>query len=180
MVGLQQALRTPEELVQRPVIDLWRLEDGIHCDFDGVFEHGGDDIVEYVAAGLKAGVGVDFYEPGMQFLVDHEVIPEDLKGVLLAAVPEVIGRPDGNSHQLPHCRQDVSKKVNSLVGLEELQVFLEGLEGDLVAVLILAVLCCLLLDCVVGEVDVLVAAVLEAELEAGGSDVACRVEIGGD
>lgn len=57
---------------------------------------------------------------------------------------------------------------------------MEGLEGDLVAVLILAVLCCLLLDCVVGEVDVLVAAVLEAELEAGSPDVASWVKISGD
>lgn len=57
---------------------------------------------------------------------------------------------------------------------------MEGLEGDLVAVLILAVLCCFLLDCVVGEVDVLVAAVFEAELEAGRPDVASWVEIGRD
>lgn len=74
MVGLKQALGAPEELVQRPVVDLGWFEDGIHCYFDGVFEHGGDDVAEDVAAGLEAGVGVDLYEPGVQLLVDHEVI----------------------------------------------------------------------------------------------------------
>ena len=30
----------------------------------------------------------------MQVLIDHEVVAEDLEGVLLAAVPEIIGRSD--------------------------------------------------------------------------------------
>ena len=52
MVGLQQALRAAEKLIQRPIVDFWRLEDWINCDFDCVFEHGGDDVAEYLAAGL--------------------------------------------------------------------------------------------------------------------------------
>jgi hypothetical protein len=59
-IALKEALRTTEEIVERPIIYLWRFEDGINCYFDGIFYHCRDDIVEDLAARLKARVGIDF------------------------------------------------------------------------------------------------------------------------
>jgi hypothetical protein len=54
---------------------------------------------------------------------------------------------------------------------------LKGFEGDLIATLVLAVFTCLFLDCIVGEVDVFIRAVLEAKFIAGGAYVASGIEI---
>lgn len=59
-----------------------------------------------------------------------------------------------------------------------LQILLESGKGDLVAALILAVLCGFFLDGIVGEVDVLVAAVAKGELIAGCTNVSLGVEVG--
>ena len=57
---------------------------------------------------------------------------------------------------------------------------MEFLIGDLVALLVLAVLIGVLLDCVVGEMDEQVVALLECELGGRGSNVAFRIPVGFD
>jgi hypothetical protein len=51
-------------------------------------------------------------------------------------------------------------------GMEEIQILLEILEGDLIATLELAVFAGLLLNGIICQVDVLVGAVLQRKLEA--------------
>lgn len=64
--------------------------------------------------------------------------------------------------------------------MEQVQVFLELVVTDFIAVLEFTVLGGFLLDGVVGEVDVLVAAVFYWKFVAGGADVAEGVEVGSD
>ena len=54
-------------------------EVGVHCNSEGVLEHGGDDSGEQGTAQFKARVGVDFDEPRLHFFVNHEVVTENLK-----------------------------------------------------------------------------------------------------
>ena len=73
--------------------------------------------------------------------------------------------------------QDVGEEVQLGVLLEQVQIFLEFFKSDFVSFLVFGVLAGLLLNSVIGEVDVLVGAVFEAELEAGGADVPSWVEV---
>lgn len=41
--------------------------------------HVGDDAVEERTGAFKAGIGVDFDEPGLELAVYHKVKPENLK-----------------------------------------------------------------------------------------------------
>lgn len=51
-----------------------------------MLKHVGYDSAKQLAADFEAGVCVDFYEPDIELLIDHEIQPEDLKVVL-----EIIG-----------------------------------------------------------------------------------------
>ncbi len=64
-------------------------------------------------------------------------------------------------------------------GMEEIQILLKIFKGDLIATFELAVFSGLLLNGVICEMDVFVAAVLQRKFEAGSAEIAPRVEISG-
>ena len=49
---------------------------------DGVFEHGGDQSGKIGRGELKARVCVDFDEPRLQILVNHEVVTENFEAAV--------------------------------------------------------------------------------------------------
>jgi len=56
-----------------------RWEDGVDCYLTSVLEHLRNEFGQVWTRKLQAGVGVGFNEPGVQLLVQHEVIAEDLQ-----------------------------------------------------------------------------------------------------
>lgn len=53
-------------------------EDGVDGYFDGIFDHGWYDPAEDVSIDLQTGIGVGLDEEGVQFIVEHEIQPENL------------------------------------------------------------------------------------------------------
>mmetsp|Transcript_9735 Transcript_9735/g.16401 ORF Transcript_9735/g.16401 Transcript_9735/m.16401 type:complete len:318 (+) Transcript_9735:37-990(+) len=152
-------------------------EDGVEADLEGVLEHVGDEAGQEWAAQLETGVGVDLDEVGLELVVDHEVEAEDLHGVEAALGVEfaVAGAEDVRGH-LVHLGEDVALKADVQVGVALVDELLEVHVGELVAGLELAVVLGALLHGVVGEVDQLVAEVVDGVLAAGGAQVALLVD----
>ena len=144
-----------------------------------MFEHVGDDPAEQLAADLEAGVGVDLDQPHLELLVDHEVQPEDLEVVLQAAGVQLqeggLNRVGGDG---PHLGVDVFGEAAAALAVLLVEVALELVVGELVTLLVLAVEGAVLLDGVVGEVDELIADVVEVEVVGGGADVALAEPVG--
>lgn len=89
------------------------------------------------------------------------------------------GRLDCIGSQTFHLLQDAIVKILSGLQLITLiKVALKLLVADFVALLVLAILLRVLLDGVVGEMDVEIGALFEAELGGGSSDVALGVPVG--
>ena len=156
--------------------ELGRREEHIEAELEGVVHHARDDAFESGGGGLEAGIGVDFDEPGPAVLVDHEIQPEHFEGgrsVPLAK--QVIGGLDGMPANLLQLWADLLIEVEVL--LRGIEVLLEVVVAELVAILILAVLVAVDLDGIVGEVDELVVGVAQLELVAAGADVALVVPV---
>ena len=64
--------------------------------------------------------------------------------------------------------------------MKEIQVFLELLKSNFITHLIFAVLSSLLLNCIVGKMNILIGTVFHRELKARCPDVSCRVEVSCD
>lgn len=63
LVPLQQSLLAHQQLVERPLFYLRRLEHRIYSYLYAILHHGGDNRAEYLAVRFKAGISVDFDEP---------------------------------------------------------------------------------------------------------------------
>lgn len=165
-VALQQLLGAAEQVVERPLLHLGRFEDWINRYLNHVFQHGRNYFIQDVASGLQARICVDFNQPGLHFIIQHEVIAKNFKGMLFVALFEIASRFDGNNHEIPHNGQYISEEVQIFISFEHVQVLLKFFKSHLIATFKFTVLAGFLLDGVVGEVDVLIGAVLHAELEA--------------
>lgn len=69
-------------MLTRVAVVAGRREHHVEGQPQGLLDHEGDYAVEQWARDLEAGVGVDFDEPGVEVLVDHEVQAEDFEVVL--------------------------------------------------------------------------------------------------
>lgn len=61
---------------------LGRREEWIDCDFECILDHVGNDPCEKRAAEFQTRIVVDFNQPSIEILINHEVQPEDLKSKL--------------------------------------------------------------------------------------------------
>ena len=120
---------------------------------------------------LQARIGVDFDQPGHELPIDHEVQPEDLEVVLVSLGGDLDERAlDGVDGDLFHPGQNLFLEIVLLLGMVRIQVLLELGVGDLVRRLILAIIGSVLLDRIVGQVD-LPLEVVDVELVGGSADV---------
>lgn len=149
----------------------------VEGEFEGTIDHARYDPFQGGGGSLKARVGVDFDEPGLEVLVDHEIEPEYFEGRKSVPVPKLgVGGFDGVEGNLFELGTDIScEAVLAFAGL--VQILLELLVAEFVAVLVLAILIGVDLDGVVGEVDALVDRVLELVLVATGPDISFFVPV---
>lgn len=57
-------------------------EQGVQGQSEGAVKHGRDDAGEEWTRKLQTGVGVCLYQVDLEALIDHEVVAEDLEGVV--------------------------------------------------------------------------------------------------
>lgn len=124
--------------------------------------------MHFVVVDADVGVSVDLDEPDAEVLVNHEVEPEEFKGVAaLAGVHGVLGAEEAVKREVLHPKHEVALEVEPVVPVLLLEELLELLQGDRVALLVLPVVLRVLhLQAVVRQVDVLVVQVLRLVLEA--------------
>lgn len=80
--------------------------------------------------------------------------------MLFAAIIKVFSRLDGKSDELFQRWEDLSEEVDIFISMEEIQIFLELFKADFISNLVLAVLVSFFLNGIVGQMNVLVGAVL--------------------
>ena len=83
-------------------------EKRVESESEGVFQHDWDDSFQHRAVDFKAGIVVDFNEPGFEVPVDHEVKAKYLEVIAMPAVVDglVVGPDDVGCHFL-HLGQDL-------------------------------------------------------------------------
>ena len=68
------------------------VKKGVKGQSKGVIEHPGNQTFQQLTRLIQARVGVDFYQPGMAVLVDHEIISEDLEAVFpIHGIQQLLG-----------------------------------------------------------------------------------------
>jgi len=155
------------------------LELGVYDQFEGVFEHVGDESGEKWTGQLKTGVGIDFNEEHLELIIKHEVKPKDFEGVHSPlGVQLVEGCSEDICGELLHLRQHISLEANPLVWNCFVNVVLQLDVRHFVAYLILAVIGASLLDGVIGQVDQPVGEIANVVIVGAGSDVAFVVNVG--
>ena len=135
-------------------------------NFGSIGEHHLDKLLGHRGRVVHAGTHVDLNQPRVQLLVDHEVVTDQLTGPLFAHhVPlAALDAPDHNV-------LDLLLDLEPVVGPDCVCEFGHGPHA-LVDVALLVVL----LDAVVGEVDVSVVDVVEGEVVGAKPHVALVVE----
>lgn len=138
------------------------LENRVYCNPKHRVEH-----VRYYsgkerAAYLNRWVGVDLNQLEVHFIVYHEVVAKDLKGVgspvwvYLALCCSI-----GVAHHSPDLREEISGEPEIVIPNGELsEVLIKVREGQLIGILEFSIVLRVLLDCVIREMDVFVAQVL--------------------
>lgn len=156
-----------------------RREDDIEGDSEGLIYHLGDDSGEEGRGEFEAGVGVDFDQPGVEVAVYHKVESKDLKVVLEPFRGQFDeSAPDGIEGNFFHSGQNHFLEVILLfpVFSSAVQVLLELGVGNLIPCLITPVIGQVLLNCIVGQVDLSVQ-VKNVELVGGSPDVPLLVPV---
>ena len=142
----------------RRVLDaLVVAEEGVDAELQHVLDHAREQHLQQARTLLQAWVRVDLYHPGVEVLVDDEVVAEELEAVLpLHGVDQVFRRehrPD--DHLLDRWREVVLHRVALQARVVCLRpaVVLESRVADLVAVFVGSVRLTGLLDRVVGQMS---------------------------
>jgi hypothetical protein len=128
----------------------------IEGEFEGLLDHVGDDAVEEGTAAIEAGVGVDLDQPRLKILIDHEVQPQNLEVVHLVSRCNLgENTPCSIGCHLLHSRYNLLSKIILLLLLMKIQVkiSLKLLIRQFVIRLVFAVFWIVLLDGIVGEMD---------------------------
>ena len=135
-----------------------RWEQGINCYFQSIFNHGGDETGQVGRAKFETRISVNLYQPGLEVLINHEVVPEDFKSVMAALRVQLSAHClHSVSCHLLQLRDDIFHNVHLLLNCVVcellVQVFLEINIGELVSTFEAAVVVRLLLNCVIGQMD---------------------------
>lgn len=139
------------------------LVDWVDGDAEEVFKHAGNQSLEGGGSQLQAGVGVDLQQPRLEGTVDDKIESEQLKSISLPLrVDFPVGSHNCSGGYLLHFLIKLLDFV-LLFGMVVVKVPLELTVGNLVAVLVLAVVIVVDLNGVVGEVDEEVCEVVEVE-----------------
>lgn len=103
-----------------------RRVDDVEGESECLVEHLGDDAGEEGAGQFEAGVGVDFYEPGIELTVYHEVQSKYLE-VMLVSFRRQFYKCAFYCVQAdaPHSREDPFLEVVVLFRVGSVQVLLE-------------------------------------------------------
>lgn len=121
---------------------------------------------------FQARVGVHLDQPRHELPIDHEIQPENLEVVLVSLGGDLDERAlDGVDSDLFHPGQNLFLEIVLFLGMVRIEVLLELSVGDLVRRLILAIIGSVLLDRIVGQVD-LPLEIVDVELVGGSADVA--------
>jgi hypothetical protein len=114
-----------------------------------------DDRRQQPTAELQTGVAIHLNQPRLKVLIDHDIIPQDLKAMQTAVLINPRGcRTNCVRHQIPDLRVYSSLKVQ-LKMLVEIPGKLA--KAQLVSGLMLSIVIRMFLDRVVGQVDIAIA-----------------------
>lgn len=128
-------------------------------------------------AEFETGIGIDLDEPWLKVLIDHEVEPQQLKVVGPAGrIEDGVGGAKGLGGKVLHAGEYGVVEAG-LAGVVGLEVLVELSIGEFVGLFVLAVVGCVLLDGVVGEVDEGVLGCTRGELSGGGAHVPLLVPV---
>lgn len=161
-------------------------EQWVQANPQGIFDHGWYDPTEQRTRQLQTRVRVDFDEPGVEVLVDHEVHAKHFKIMLsLVLINCHERRSDGIRRYFlnyiwPYLHRwiRIGEEI-ILLTVFLFQVLLEVCIAQLVSLFVLPVLRQVLLDSVVGQVNPS-CVWLESVLEAGRTDVALLIPVAPD
>jgi hypothetical protein len=153
-----------------------RREEQVQSQFECIVDHSGDHSFQSSRGGLKARISVDLDKPRLEILVNHEIESKYFEGGRCVPLAEQwIGGLDGIGGDAFQLRQYQFSEAQMFVCVVE--IFLEVVVAEFVAVLVLAVLVGVDLYGVVGEMDELVLGVAQLKFVAAGSDVALLVPV---
>jgi len=131
----------------------WRRRiNRVDRDLDSIIDHGGDKTCNVGRAELKAGIRIDFNEPGLQVFIKHKVIAKDFK-CILAALRVQLPRARLNriSNKLLDLWQDRLHEVH--LHILCVQVLLELGIRQLISILKFAIVCTSILNSVISQMD---------------------------
>ena len=128
-----------------------RRENRVNGDFDGVFDHRGNEPGQVGARQREARIRIDLDEIGFEGLVDHEVVAEQFEGVVSSlGVHFVIGGSDSVARDLFNLRQHFFKKGAALHASQIIQIPLKIVVAEFIPAFVFPVLVAFFLDCVIG------------------------------
>ena len=151
------------------LIFLWiERELFIEGKFKSIIKHPGQEYLKEMRALLDTGVGITFNEPYCKVCIHHEIKAQNFKTAFpLFRVKLSPNRLKSLNHQIFHIFDQVLIDIYlqtlcySTIGLTlivkvVIYVFLKIFERELIAIFILAILCRILLHCIVCQVNHLI------------------------
>lgn len=79
-----------EQVPIRQLLAFEGRKNHVQRQFERVVKHTGHQCAQPLVGLLETGVGVDLDEPGVQLLVDHEVVAKDLEAVLPTVLVQLL------------------------------------------------------------------------------------------
>ena len=155
------------------------LELSVDRELEGIVKHSWQDLPQYLRALVEARIGVHLNEPNGEVMIHHEVVSKYLKAAIAVVWIQLsFDGIDGLDDDELYVLYDILADADGLLALLDellvvmfIQILLKLVEIELVTVLKAPVAPAILLDSVVGQMNILVLTIVEFVFDSCCSQV---------